>query len=181
MCSFSRNGLKRAARYLGVAAAVYVVTLLAAVDTPISFGIIFCMGTSTLVDWLLDRAGIAPRGYLAAIVLLLAFLLLRGVPHGYVGMGQMSIEVPRQLYAYRALSFLGFPGPGFSSGDYYPLVPFTLMYLTGAAAGRRWRETGYPAWAYRISCRPLQFVGRHALIVYVLHQPLLIGILELLR
>jgi len=53
------------------------------------------------------------------------------------------------------------------------------MYLAGAAAGRKWRQQGYPLWTYEVSCRPLQFVGRHALPIYVLHQPLLIGLIEL--
>ena len=80
MCTFSRNGGRRAARYLGVAAAVFVVTSLVAVDTPISYGIIYCMGFCTLAEWLLQRAGWQPRGLACAAVLFIVFLLLRGVP-----------------------------------------------------------------------------------------------------
>jgi uncharacterized membrane protein len=181
MCALSRDNLKRGLVYSAFALAVFVVTTAAGVDTPISFGIIFCMGASTLSEHLLDRAGLAPKGYMAAFAFVVAFLLLLGVPHGYVGIGDATFTLPPWLYAHRALSFLGFPGPGFASGDYYPLLPFSLMYLAGAAAGRQWRQNGYPSWTYDICCPLLQLVGRHALPIYVLHQPILIGLLELMR
>ncbi len=180
MCSFSRSGWKRAARYLVAAAAVWVVTTVVSVDTPISFGIIFCMGASTLLQELLYRMGFKPEGWMPALLLLVAFLLLRGVPHGTVGIGSLSVRLPRWLYATPWLSWLGFPGPGFASGDYYPVLPFFLMYLVGACMGRHWKSVGYPAWFHRVSCRPLQFAGRHALPVYLLHQPLIMLVLELL-
>ena len=180
MCSFSRNNLKRSLRYLGVAAAVFVATTVVAVDTSISFGIIFCMGASTLVFYMLDRIDLAPKGWLAGIILFSLFLVLRGVPRGYVGMGEFVTSLPRELYQTHYLAFLGLPGPGFASGDYYPLIPFTLMYLTGVSFGRMWHETGYPEWFQKVRCAPLQTVGRYALPIYVLHQPLIIGLLELL-
>ncbi len=180
MCSFSRNNLKRSVRYLAASAAVFVVTTLVAVDTPISFGIIFCMGASTLIVALLDHFKCAPRGWWAVVLFVLAFLLLRGVPQGSVGLASFQVTLPQSLYATPYWSFLGFPGPGFASGDYYPLIPFSLMYLAGVAAGRTWMQEGFPAWFSTVSCKPLQFVGRHALPVYLFHQPLLIGICELL-
>ncbi len=174
MCSFSRNALRRAACYLGCAAAVFLATTLVAVDTPISFGIIFCMGASTLLEHLLDASGLTVRGLPAALACLALFLALRGVPTGHIGILGPGLAVPRALYATPYLSWLGFPGPGFASGDYYPLIPFSLMYLCGAAVGRHLGEVGYPTWVRSVRCAPLEFVGRHSLVIYVLHQPLLL-------
>ena len=174
MCSFSRNALRRAACYLGCAAAVFLATTLVAVDTPISFGIIFCMGASTLLEHLLDACGITVRGIPAALACFVLFLVLRGVPMGHIGLLGHELAVPRALYATPYLSWLGFPGPGFASGDYYPVIPFTLMYLCGAAMGRHFAEVGYPSWVYSVRCKPLELVGRHSLVIYVLHQPLLL-------
>lgn len=180
MCSFSRNNTRRAMRYLTAAALVYLVTLIAAVDTPISFGIIFCMGASTLVVAILDQLHPSPHGWPAVFCFVVLFLLLRGIPAHYVGFGGLRLVVPEALYRTPYLSFLGFPGPGFSSGDYYPLLPFTLMYLAGVAAGRTWKATAFPTWFSQVHCKPLELVGRHALPLYILHQPLLIGLCELL-
>lgn len=187
MCSHSRSNLRRAARYLCVAAAIYVVTLVAAVDTPISYGIIYCMGVSTFVAMvlgaLLDKVGASQRGArtitVCTVILVVAFLFCLEVPQGRFGLGQFggpSVAVPLGPYRSGLLSWLGFPGPTFASGDYYPPLPNTLLYLAGVCIGRLVALRGEPTWLERLSCRPLEWVGRHALPVYVLHQPVLLAI-----
>lgn len=71
---------------------------------------------------------------------------------------------------------LGFMFPGFSSADYFPLLPWFFLFLIGTAFGG-WclahREN-------RILTAPvpgaLTFLGRHSLIIYLIHQPILFGI-----
>ena len=176
MCSLSRNNLRRAGKYGLVALAIFAVTSLAGVDDPISFGIIFCMTGSTLVFWTLDRIGIRPHGYVAASVLFVLFLLTLRLPEGVVGIGPLALRVPTQCYQSPWFAWLGFPGPGFVSSDYYPLLPFTLIFLCGAAVGTTWHERSYPTWLAAIRCKPLEWIGRHALPCYVLHQPALLAL-----
>lgn len=174
MCPLSRNNLKRGGVYALFAVGIFAVTSLAAVDTPISFGVIYCMAACTLVEWVLERLGARPHGYLAAFLLFLAFLLCLGLPDGTVGIGPVQVALPHGLYSTEWLSWLGIPGPRFASGDYYPLLPYLLLYLAGTSCGSLWHERGYPSWAYGNVAKPLQLVGRHALLVYVLHQPVLL-------
>lgn len=174
MCSLSRSNLRRAARYGAVALAVFVATSLASVDVPISFGIIYCMAACTLVAWLLERLHVAPKGPRTALVLFVAFLVLRGLPLGYVGVGDAVVRLPLAWYQTPWLAWLGLPGPGFSSGDYYPLLPYLLLFLAGSAMGRWWKDKGFPKAFLTRGCVPLEHVGRLALPVYVAHQPLLL-------
>lgn len=174
MFAWSRNNLRRSLRYLVVAALVFIVTTLVAVDTPINFGIIYCMGACTLATWLLDTLGFRPSGPLAAVALSLFFLFFLNISYGTIGIGPMDIRVPVALYSTPYLSWLGLPGPGFSSGDYYPLLPYLFLYLAGSAMGRHWRTNGAPQAFYDITCPPLETVGQHALPIYVLHQPVLL-------
>ena len=174
MCSLSRNNLKRGLTYSAVAVAIYAATAFAAVDTPISFGIIFCMSACTLVAWLLDKLHCLPRGPVAAAILILCFVIFLGLPSGTIGVGPLSFALPQSLYALPGLAWFGIPGPGFESGDYYPLLPFVLMYLAGASMGAWLTGRGYPKWAQDANVPVLNFVGRHALIVYVIHQPILL-------
>jgi uncharacterized membrane protein len=81
------------------------------------------------------------------------------------------VPLPRALYQIRGLAWLGIPGPGFASGDYYPVLPFLFMYLSGAALGKLWKRQGYPETARKLACPPLEFVGRHPLAFYIFHQP----------
>ena len=180
MCPLSHNNLRRGLTYSGAALAVWAVTSVVSVDTPISFGIIYCMAACTLVAWALARLGALPRGRAAAAVLVILFLSLQGLPHGVIGLGPFVLELPRTLYQTPCLAWLGLPGAGFVSGDYYPLLPYLCMYLAGAALGWGWARRGYPAWAREARVGPLSFVGRHALLVYVVHQPVLLAITQLI-
>lgn len=180
MCLHSRSNLKRALQYGLVALAIWAVTTIAAVDVPISFGIIYCVAACTLVSAILQHLNALPRGYVAAAILFAVFLALQGLPDGHVGIGALSVELPGALYDLNGLAWLGIPGPGFSSGDYYPLLPYLMMYLCGAAAASRWKRDGYPQWAREAHLAPLTFMGRHALAVYVIHQPLLLALCALI-
>lgn len=179
MCALSRDNLRRGLEYACVALGIYVVTSVAAVDTPISFGIIYCMSACTLVAWLLSRVGALPRGHVAACLLFLCFLALLPLHEGHVGLGGASVALPDCLSSATGFAWLGLPDPGFASGDYYPLLPYLMLYLAGVAMGRAWSDAGWPRWAVELDVTPLNLVGRHALLVYVAHQPVLLLVCSL--
>ena len=118
---------------------------------------------------------LGPRGALLAL-----FALLWGLPEGTLGVGPLSVGLPRGLYGGEGLAWLGLPGPSFSSGDYYPLLPYLMVYLAGTAMGSSWAARGYPGWARRASVPALTFLGRHALAAYVIHQPVLLALTGLI-
>ena len=162
MTAFSRNNARRGLKYLLAAVAIYAVTSVVKVDTPISYGIIFCMAASTLlvqaVGSLTDKLPAAPL----AIASFLLFLALYGLP--------------RETYDVQGLAWLGLPSAVFASGDYYPVLPYSLMYMTGSQIARWYKQRTSrlaPEWAYKHTIRPLAFIGRHALTVYLIHQPVL--------
>lgn len=179
MCVFSRSNLRRGLVYGAFALLIFVATSVAAADVPISFGIIFCMSACTLAYALLERLRLAPRGPVAGSILLALFVMCLGVTRGHVGVGPLTVELPASLYATDYLSWLGFPGPTFESGDYYPVLPYLLMYLSGASFNAWWKGLGYPERLRRRVSRPLEFVGRHALAFYVVHQPLFLALLAI--
>lgn len=121
------------------------------------FGVLHCLGVCMLL-WLPAKK--LPTWALAALgaALVAAGWYLRG-----------------QIFSFPWLMPLGFTFPGFASSDYFPLMPNFGYFLLGAAAGRLLyperksllpgRETGLT----RFFCR----CGRHSLLIYLLHQPLL--------
>ena len=176
MCSFSRDNFRRSLKYGAVAFAIFLATTVAAVDTPINFGIIFCMAGSTFVAALLQKAGVFGRhDRVKVVVFVILFLLTLNLHSGWVGIGGLRIAVPTQLYSTPWFSWLGLPGPMFASGDYYPLVPYSLLYLAGAHfASYVQSHGGFPQWCQDVGCKPLELVGSYALPIYVLHQPLIL-------
>lgn len=170
MCSLSRNNVRRGLLYATCAAAVWAATSVAAVDTPISFGILFCMAGSTLAFAMLERCAptaVERRSIPLAVLFGLLFICTYTVPHA--------------RYAVGGLAWLGFPDPSFASGDYYPLIPFGFLYLSGACAGCAWRQTKrvYPGWMRKDWAPPLSWIGRRSLVIYLLHQPAALGVLSI--
>lgn len=164
MTSFSRNNLKRAGIYAAAALVVFAATSVAVVDTPVNFGILYCMAACTLLAVVL-RPVIDRLHPLAGVALCLVLFVL-------------TYSVPLVRYQVPGLAWLGFPSPAFASGDYYPLIPFAFMYLAGAFGARtfaRYRPEGYPDWMVAARVPMLARIGTLSLPIYLVHQPLLIA------
>lgn len=80
----------------------------------------------------------------------------------------------------RALGWLGFMTGKPATEDYVPLFPWAGVLLVGIAAGHWLVRTRFVALA-PLARLPgaLRWLGRHSLIVYLVHQPLMIGVLWL--
>ena len=74
--------------------------------------------------------------------------------------------------------------PGFSSSDYFPLLPNLGFFLLGAVLGRtlyRKKQTLFPKVDPRnLLIRFLCMCGRLSLFIYLLHQPVISALLELI-
>ena len=55
---------------------------------------------------------------------------------GYVGLGPVQYRLPAELYRFRILAPLGFPDPAFRSSDYFPMLPWYLLFLCGWFLGK---------------------------------------------
>ncbi len=79
---------------------------------------------------------------------------------------------------------LGFRPHGFATSDYFPLLPFLGFFLWGAVLGKtlyRDKRTLFPKVNIQNPLiRFLIYCGRRSLPIYLLHQPLLLGICALL-
>jgi uncharacterized membrane protein len=69
--------------------------------------------------------------------------------------------------------------------DYYPLLPWFGVALLGIFAGYSLYPQGQPQFGWPdVSKIPfvqsLRFLGRHSLLIYLIHQPILIGLLFVL-
>jgi uncharacterized membrane protein len=84
------------------------------------------------------------------------------------------------VFDHRALSWIGFTTRKPATEDYVPLVPWLGVVLGGIALGHALIATRFRALAPLANApRWLQWLGRHSLAVYMVHQPLLLGALWL--
>jgi uncharacterized membrane protein len=98
-----------------------------------------------------------------------------------VGVG---VSVSHPFFDHRALQWFGLMTHKPITEDYVPLLPWFGVVLLGVFLGRavyeRSRVPGFAAWESRRSAvRLLAWGGQHGLAIYLLHQPVLLGLLWL--
>ena len=179
-CRFSHSNLRRGLRTLFFALVMTAVTWLVLPEQRILFGVLHGLSCSMLLFALFGRFFDRLPPYLGISFSLLLFFLCYSVPEGFFGGALFSLPLPQGLYACRFLFPLGFPSPQFYSSDYYPLLPWFFLFLCGAYAGGCLKGGNLPGWCYLVRLRPLAFIGRHTMPIYLLHQPLIFGGLSLL-
>ncbi|MBR5508827.1 MAG: DUF1624 domain-containing protein, partial [Lachnospiraceae bacterium] len=127
-----RNPLKRGLTIFAGGLIITAVTCICMPSERILFGILTFTGTAMMVLVPLSRwlqripawAGILGNGML--------FFLTRNINDGYWGFESMVLgHVPSTLYRGWLMTFLGFPEPGFFSGDYFSFFPWIFLYLCG--------------------------------------------------
>ena len=85
--------------------------------------------------------------------------------------------LPDWLYRNHLTAYLGFPHSGFFSTDYFPLVPWIFLFLTGLFLFRITNDKGWNEKLFARGQVPLlNLIGRNSLLVYLLHQPVLYGL-----
>lgn len=166
-----RRHARRAAQVAVCALAVSAATWIALGDDYVRFGILHCIAAAMLIGPLLVRLG-RWNAVLAAVVLAAGLALMDGP----------ESDVP-------GLLVLGVSHPGGAGVDWYPLAPWLAPMLLGLAVGLALYPAGRRgAWGRRLPtprhAAAIGAPGRHALPIYLVHQPVLIalvaGVLALL-
>lgn len=173
----SKSGWRHGGVIFGVAVLLSVVTILFMPTQRIQFGVLHCIGIAILVISTLrplfkdipDLLGL----YLSMVLFFFTW------PQGSLSLAGRFLQPPTWLGWLR--NPLGWPQAGFFSADYYPLMPWFFLILAGFFFARR------TTFRKRVSSLPfswlrgLAFIGQHALLIYLLHQPLILLCLMLIQ
>ena len=172
--SMSRSHLRRGLLVLGGGLLVTVVTHLLTPESRISFGVLTCIGSCVLLMIPLEKLLRKIPPVLGLAVSAALFVVLRNCDSGQLGFESLVIcQLPPELYRNWLTTYLGFPMPGFFSADYFSLLPWFFLFICGYFLYRIRDD-----WSVFQNGRVpvLNWMGRHSLLVYLLHQPVLYGI-----
>ena len=179
--TLGKRHMRRGITILGGAMLVSLVSYIFMPQMPINFGILAFMGSATLIMIPLEKLLKDVHAPSAMVISLLLFLLFKNVSQGNLGFeGLELLELPDFLYRNAATAYLGFPPGGFVSGDYYPLIPWLFLYLSGYFF---WRCFGGKSQVQKVlsfKVPVLAFLGRRSLLVYLIHQPVCFGVVYLI-
>ena len=158
------KNLRRGAGIFFVGMGITLMTWLLIRNEFILFGVLHCIGLSIILSPLVLRFGRANLALGAGIILSAPFI--------------------ERISGPLSLVWLGVHPADFASLDYVPLIPWFGVFLVGMSLG----ASLYPGGRRGFSAggqgspliRPVTFLGRHSLPIYLIHVPVILLFLALL-
>lgn len=146
----------------------------------IVFGILSLLGWAAVLTVLFSPLLKKMPEKTGIVLSLLMFLLTHGLADGSLSfLGIHLYDLPSSWYESRVLFPLGLPHKNFVSADYFPLLPWIFPYwlgyyfwqLLGEDFKKKYLLKGLPIFSA---------MGRHSLMIYLAHQPILLLVCFLL-
>jgi uncharacterized membrane protein len=172
---FSRNSLKRGVIIFFFGQLITLATAVVGNITKdksvlIIFGVLTFIGISMML-YSMIRPGLEKLNipwialFIVSILLFVIFEIFP--PHTFIS--------SNNIWLYP----LGIIGSGFYSSDYFPLIPYFFIFLAGTSLAAPILSRKFPNFFYRLRLKPIEFIGRHSLLFYIVHQPAIMVILFL--
>ncbi len=177
-CNLSHSNLERGVKLALIALLISLVTFFTVgPDDMIKFGILHMLASGMLLYGLSNKYLKLIPSWLGILLCTLLFVFTLNFVNGTVGFPFLfTLDVPKEWYSTDFLFMLGLPKKGFTSGDYFPLIPWLFLFFAGTYLGRIAVKRKFPKWMFKKRIPPFAFMGRHSLLIYLAHQPILFGI-----
>jgi len=157
--------LKRGGKIFMLGFGITILTFMTFPQQTIWFGILHLIGLSIILSSIFLKY---PKFILPSAIIIMT-----------VGFFLESMS-----FSFSYLLWLGFPPAGFMTFDYFPLLPWFSFMLLGIYAGQKLYKNNKRNFSLPIKeniiTKFLCFLGRHSLLIYVIHQPFLIALLMVL-
>lgn len=140
---------------------ITVVTYVAFPEEYVRFGILHYLGVAMIIGGFLKRRKLRTVWAALAVSVILS-LVLPG----------LTAKTPLLLP-------LGIEYPGLNTLDYYPIFPFLPVTLAGVLTGRLFYAGKKSLFGFELDSKVVRFISRNSLWIYLLHQPVLIGVVLL--
>jgi uncharacterized membrane protein len=142
--------------------AITAVTWLFLGSDLVLFGVLHLIGISIIISYPLIKRKLAS--------------LAAGIAAIAAGLGLQATS-----FGFPWLLWLGLMPSGYRSVDYFPLLPWFGVVLVGISLGNILYAGGKRKFKMRMheneATGLLSFLGRHSLVIYLLHQPVILSIL----
>lgn len=158
----SDKNIKRGIKTSIIGFAITISTYIFARDQLIVWGVLNGLGLSMIIAGLIQKSWKIPPYF--AIIFLLVFIGTYNIPRfSLAGIGIFDYLYENNIF------ILGFPSSGFTSTDYFPIIPWIFAYLSGLGTGNYLKEKNLS----KGSDNTLAKIGRFSMPIYLAHQIIL--------
>ena len=168
---------KRALILIGASTLIFAVTVIFMPTNLIIFGVLTLLGVCAALIVPLEKLLRHVNAYLGFGIFTTLYLLTEWINYGFLGLPGFGFYLPRWLYAGYVTAFFGFPHEGFFSADYFPIFPWIFVFIMVYFAYRIFSESNLLRLLKSPRIKPLEWIGRNTLIIYMIHQPIIFGAL----
>ncbi len=159
---FSKNSLRRGA--IVFCCGMLVTVVMHFMGMAVQFGVLHNLGTMMIAYGLISKKIKVPKGIWFPIVCAVVFAAMYYINE--------NVFVDTKLLVPFGLIY-----EGFYSADYYPLLPWGMIFAIGVWLGEKLDVAREPFPLLQRKIRPMYtFMGRNSLLIYLAHQPVLYGI-----
>ncbi len=178
----SHHAIRRGIIVFICGAAVTVVTLVFMPEAVIWFGVLTFLGSAMIITLLLEKALKHTPAIFGMIIFLFLFFLFYRVNSGSLSFfGFPVATLSKSLYKNYFTAYLGFPFKGFFSTDYFAILPWIFLYITGyfiyLLTSDIAKKTAGPIRKWGL----LSLLGRYSLQIYLAHQIVIYVVLSILN
>ncbi len=160
---------------------ITAVTVIFMPQNIILFGILSLIGSSMLLMIPLKKVLKNINPWLGLLISVFLFILTKNLSSGYIeALGFKLVQLPKGWYSNLFTAYLGFAPDGFISYDYFPIIPWVFLYISGYFIYHILKRRRILKILYKPRIKPLEYIGRHSLIIYMLHQPVVYTILYII-
>lgn len=185
--SLGKRKIRRGLIVFAAGALVSAVTIIALPDSRIIFGILTFLGSAMILMTFLQKILCKINAYAGLGIMLFLFVVTKKVNDGYLGWGHIHfLDLPDAWYQNLFTTYMGFVKDGFFSTDYFSLIPWIFLFIAGYYLYRIAEEKKFLNKMNRYAEEKMQqdskkkkvffcaadWMGRHSLIIYLLHQPI---------
>lgn len=180
--SLGRRHLKSGLLVFGSGTLVTAVTLIAMPQNRVVFGVLTCIGSCILIMNFTEEIWKKIPWKIGVFLSFSLFFFTKNMSAGYLGIGKIRmIELPNEWYQNYITTYLGFPFRSFYSTDYFSLFPWLFLFMTGFYLYGMFYKQGFLRKNFmEKEIRIFSFLGRYSLLIYLVHQPIIYGLQELM-
>jgi len=165
--------MKRGLWAFGGGVVISLVTAIVLPNDRVRYGVLTLIGSCILIWILLDKVLKKIPAGVGVSVSFVLFLILRSWTKQDPIQLSLSDNLLNVTWLKSVLAYIGFPQAGFSSTDYFPLLPWIFSFATGYFLYSFLQEKGLINRLFGKGKVPgINFLGKHSLIIYMIHQPI---------